>query len=131
LSGVAGGAAGGASGTGGSPAGSGAWRPPRDSARRAVAVAVAGSLLLHTVAALWTWHAWRGFGRGGVLAWMDFPSSLFFLRLRGGAKLAWSLILGGLQWAAIGGGLSLAVGRSALSTAPGQGGKAPGETPAE
>jgi hypothetical protein len=78
-----------------------------------VAIAAAGSLLLHAVAVLWVWHSWSGFGRGGVLAWIDFPSSLAYLRLRGGAKLAWSLVAGGLQWAVLGAGLSLLFGSSA------------------
>jgi hypothetical protein len=82
-----------------------AWRP--------AAFAFAASLLLHAAAVLWVWLSWRGFGRGGVLAWIDFPSSLFYLQLRGGAKLAWSLLAGGLQWGILGAGLSLLVGRSA------------------
>jgi hypothetical protein len=78
-----------------------------------VAIAAAGSFLLHALAVLWVWHFWGGFGRGGVLAWIDFPSSLAYLRLRGGAKLAWSLAIGGLQWAVLGAGLSLLFGSSA------------------
>jgi hypothetical protein len=78
-----------------------------------VALASAGSFVLHALAVLWLWHSWRGFGRGGVLAWIDFPSSLAFLRPRGGAKLAWSLLIGGAQWALLGAGLSLLVGSSA------------------
>jgi hypothetical protein len=70
-------------------------------------------LLLHALAVLWVWRFWGGFGRGGVLAWIDFPSSLAYLRLRGGAKLAWSLLIGGLQWAVFGAGLSLLFGTSA------------------
>jgi hypothetical protein len=83
----------------------GGWRP--------ATFALAASLLLHTATVLWVWHSWGGFGRGGVLAWIDFPSSLAYLRLRGGAKLAWSLLVGGAQWAVIGAGLSLLLGRSA------------------
>jgi hypothetical protein len=97
--------AGAAAGTAAATGRGAAWRP--------VAVASAGSFLLHTAAVLWLWYSWRSFGRGGVLAWMDFPSSLAYLRPRGGAKLAWSLLLGGLQWALLGAGLSLLVGRSA------------------
>jgi hypothetical protein len=77
-----------------------------------VGVAVAASIVLHALAVLWVWRS-GGFGRGGVLAWIDFPSSLAYLRLRGEAKLVWSLLLGGLQWGLIAGGLSLLVGRSA------------------
>ena len=82
-----------------------AWQP--------AAIAFAASLLLHTATILWVWRSWCGFGRGGVLAWIDFPSSLAYLRSRGGAKLAWSLLIGGAQWALVGAGLSLLVGRSA------------------
>ena len=93
------------------------WQPPRGSERRALRVVLLGAFLLHTLAVLWVWRDWGGFGRGGVLAWMDFPSSLAYLRLRGGTKLAWSLAVGGLQWALIGAGLSLLVGRSARGAA--------------
>ena len=93
----------GAPGAGGGPGP--AWRP--------AVLASVGSILLHAVAVLWVWHSWGGFGRGGVLAWIDFPSSLAYLRLRGGAKLTWSLLIGGLQWGVLGAGLSLLVGRSA------------------
>jgi hypothetical protein len=93
--------------TGAEPAGTGrrSWGP--------VVLASACSFVLHALAVLWLWHSWRGFGRGGVLAWIDFPSSLAFLRLRGGAKLAWSVLIGGAQWALLGAGLSLLVGSSA------------------
>jgi hypothetical protein len=83
----------------------GGWRP--------AAFALVASLLLHTATVLWVWQSWGGFGRGGVLAWIDFPSSLAYLRLRGDAKLAWSLLVGGAQWAVLGAGLSLLFGRSA------------------
>ncbi len=56
----------------------------RRSAWRAAAFAAAGSLMLHGAAVLWVWHS-GGFGRVGVLAWIDFPSSLAYLRPRGGA----------------------------------------------
>jgi hypothetical protein len=119
------GAASGAGGTGASGTG-GAMSSPStrrsrgnlDPVRRGralgpVALAAAGSFLLHALAVLWVWRSWGGFGRGGVLAWIDFPSSLAYLRLRGGEKLAWSLAIGGLQWAAFGAALSLVFGRSA------------------
>jgi hypothetical protein len=83
-----------------------------------IAIAAAGSFLLHALAVLWVWHFWGSFGRGGVLAWIDFPSSLAYLRLRGGAKLGWSLAVGGLQWAVLGAGLSLLFGSSARRPAP-------------
>ncbi len=82
-----------------------AWMP--------VAFAAAGSFLLHALAVLWVWQSWRGFGRVGVLAWIDFPASLTYLRPRGGARLVLSLLLGGLQWGLFGAGLSLLFGRSA------------------
>jgi hypothetical protein len=91
---------------------------PKDSAWRAAAFASAASLLLHTVAVLWAWYSWQGLGRGGVLAWIDFPSSLAYLRLRGAAKLTWSLLAGGLQWGLIGAGLSLLFGSAARTPPP-------------
>jgi hypothetical protein len=88
--------------------------PRRDTVWRGAAMSGTASLLLHTVAVLWVWRG--GFGRGGMLAWIDFPSSLAYLTLRGGAKLAWSLGIGGLQWGAVAAGLSLLVGRSAQAS---------------
>jgi hypothetical protein len=90
----------------------GAAGAERGSAWRAAAFTAAGSLLLHGAAVLWVWQS-GGFGRGGVLAWIDFPSSLAYLRPRGSAKLPWSLLLGGLQWGVLGAGLSLLLGRAA------------------
>jgi hypothetical protein len=104
------------SGDAGPPAGAAA-RTGRGRAGRAAAFAAAGSLLLHGAAVLWVWHS-GGFGRVGVLAWIDFPSSLAYLRPRGGAKLAWSLLLGGMQWAVLGAGLSLLFGRAARRPGP-------------
>lgn len=64
------------------------------------------ALLLHTLAVLWIWRTW-GLGlRGGWLVWMDLPVSLLYLGARGGALLAFSLLLGGLQWAVVGALLS-------------------------
>jgi hypothetical protein len=95
--------------------------PARDSSWRGAWFALAGSLLLHTCAVLWVWHSWTSFGRSGVLAWIDFPVSLAYLRLRGGAKLAWSLAVGGLQWGLVGAALSLLIGTSARRPArPGE-----------
>ena len=86
--------------------------PGRGRAWRAAAFAAAGSLLLHGAAVLWVWSS-EGLGRVGMLAWIDFPSSLAYLRPHGGPKIAWSLLLGGLQWALLGAGLSLLFGRAA------------------
>jgi hypothetical protein len=107
------------SGKGGASEAGGPGRPgtPGATGRRRswgpIAIAAAGSFLLHALAVLWVWHFWGSFGRGGVLAWIDFPSSLAYLRLRGGAKVGWSLAVGGLQWAVLGAGLSLLFGSSA------------------
>ncbi len=98
-------------GSGGLPANGVQSQPPRDPAWGGAVVALAATFLLHIFAVLWVWRG--GFGRSGLLAWMDFPSSLAYLRLRGGAMLACSLALGGLQWGAVGAGLSLLIGRSA------------------
>ena len=46
---------------------------------RAARVASILGFLLHAVAALTAWWTWSSFGRGNVLAWMDFPISLAFL----------------------------------------------------
>lgn len=83
-------------------------RPP---IRAAVVAALAG-LLLHTVTALWVWRSWGFFGRGNVIAWIDFPVSLAYLHLDGTPLLAWSLVAGGLQWAAICALLAFLLGRS-------------------
>jgi hypothetical protein len=85
---------------------------PRDPAWRAAWAALAAAFLLHGTAVSWVWFA-GGFGRGGVLAWVDFPASLAYMGLRGGGKLVWSWLLGGLQWGAVAALLSLLVGRSA------------------
>lgn len=87
-------------------------RTRRESAARAAAFAAGGSFLLHAAAVLWVWHD-VGLGRAGVLAWIDFPSSLAYLRPRAGARIVWSLLLGGLQWGVLGAVLSLIVGRAA------------------
>jgi hypothetical protein len=81
--------------------------------RRAALAALAVGFLLHTATALWAWRTWGVFGRGNVVAWMDFPISLAYLHLDGRALLAWSLVAGGLQWAAVTAVLTLLLGRSA------------------
>jgi hypothetical protein len=81
--------------------------------RRAGIAAMSVAVALHSLAALWVWRSWGTFGRGNVLAWLDFPVSLAYLRLEGAPLLFWSLIAGGLQWAAIAAVLTWAVGRSA------------------
>jgi hypothetical protein len=109
-----------AGGTGARAAGVAGGRGARRR-RGPILIASTGSFVLHGLAVLWLWHSWRRFGRGGVLAWIDFPSSLAFLRLRGGARLVWSVLAGGAQWALLGAGLSLLVGSSARQApAPGE-----------
>jgi hypothetical protein len=78
-----------------------------------VPAAVVIGVLLHTVTVLWAWRTWGYFGRGNVLAWLDFPVSLAYLQLDGSPLLFWSLAAGGLQWAAIAAALTWLVGRSA------------------
>jgi hypothetical protein len=82
---------------------------PMRRALRHAAVAVFG---LHVMIALLAWSTWSRFGRGNVLVWMDFPTSLAFLQLTGGKLLAASLLLGGLQWAAAGALLTYLLGRT-------------------
>ncbi len=81
--------------------------------RRAVRHAAIAAFCIHTVIALLAWSTWGRFGRGNVLVWMDFPASLAFLQLTGGALLAASLLLGGLQWTGLGALLTYLLGRSA------------------
>lgn len=79
---------------------------------RAARVALIIGFLLHTIAALLAWFTWSSFGRGNVLAWIDFPVSVAFLQLDGRPLLFWSLLAGGLQWGAIAALLSLFLGRT-------------------
>lgn len=81
--------------------------------RRAAAEAAMIGILLHTLTALWIWRTWGFFGRGNVISWLDFPSSLGYMHLDGGWLLFWSLVAGGFQWGAIAALLALLVGRAA------------------
>jgi len=72
-----------------------------------------GVFLLHTLTVLWVWRSWGGFGRGNLLIWMDFPSSLAYLQLTGLDRLLGSFLLGGLQWGLIGLALTYFLGRAA------------------
>lgn len=81
----------------------------RPSRRAAVAASIVG-FLLHTVTAILVWRTWGAFGRGNVIAWIDFPVSLAYLHLDGAPLLSWSLVAGGLQWAAITALLSMWLG---------------------
>jgi hypothetical protein len=69
--------------------------------------------LLHAVTTLVVWRTWGEFGRGDVLAWMDFPASIAYMQLDGTPLLLWSLCAGGLQWAIIAALLSLSLGWAA------------------
>lgn len=79
----------------------------------AVRTALIAGILLHTVTALGVWATWGEFGRGNLLAWIDFPASLAFMHLDGPPLLFWSLLAGGLQWAVIAALLSFFLGRAA------------------
>jgi phosphoglycerol transferase MdoB-like AlkP superfamily enzyme len=81
----------------------------RPSGRAAFKAALA-AFVLHTVVALGVWKTWGEFGRGNVIAWVDFPTSLAYLHLDGTPMLLWSLAAGGLQWAAIAWLLTLSLG---------------------
>ncbi|HSS51304.1 MAG TPA: hypothetical protein VLX28_20365 [Thermoanaerobaculia bacterium] len=83
----------------------------RPSGRAARIAAILG-FVLHAAAALTAWWTWSSFGRGNVLAWIDFPVSLAFLHLDGKPFLFWSLLAGGLEWGAIAALLSLFLGRT-------------------
>jgi hypothetical protein len=78
-----------------------------------MAAAVAIGVVLHTLTVLWVWETWGYFGRGNVLAWLDFPVSLAYLQLDGDPLLFLSFLAGGAQWALIAAGLTWLVGLSA------------------
>jgi hypothetical protein len=80
---------------------------------RAALKAALAVLALHTVIALGVWKTWGEFGRGNVIAWIDFPVSLAYLHLDGPPLLRWSLGAGGLQWAAIAWLLTMSLGWAA------------------
>jgi hypothetical protein len=80
--------------------------------RRAMTTAAIAGFLLHTGMAFWVWRTWGYFGRGNVIAWMDFPASLAYLHLEGTPMLTWSLLAGGLQWAGIAALLTFFLGRT-------------------
>ncbi len=86
---------------------------PRRSVGHAVRTALVFGVLLHTATALGVWATWGEFGRGNVLAWIDFPTSLAFLHLDGTPMLLWSLVAGGLQWAIIAALLAFSLGWAA------------------
>lgn len=78
--------------------------------QRATVRAAAIGFLLHALTAAWAWRSWGYFGRGNVIAWIDFPVSLAYMHRGEAVVLTASLVLGGLQWAAIAALLSLWVG---------------------
>jgi len=80
--------------------------------RRAMTRAAIAGFLLHTGMALWLWQTSDYFGRGIVMAWMDFPASLAYVHLEGTPLLTWSLAAGGLQWAGIAALLTFLLGRT-------------------
>lgn len=75
--------------------------------------ALLAGFLLHTLTALGVWKTWGEIGRGNVLAWIDFPTSLAFMHLDGPPLLLWSLAAGGAQWAVIAWLLTLSLGWAA------------------
>jgi hypothetical protein len=79
----------------------------------AVRTALLLGILFHSVAIFAVWRTWGAFGRGNLLAWIDFPTSLAFLHLDGTPLLLWSLAAGGVQWALLAAALSFFLGRAA------------------
>ncbi|MBZ0090366.1 MAG: hypothetical protein K8H90_08325 [Thermoanaerobaculia bacterium] len=75
--------------------------------------AALAALLLHTLAVVWIWASYPTGSRALLLFWSDFPASLLFAGLSGGAYLAASLLAGGALWAAGAGLLAALVGRLA------------------
>ena len=92
------------------------WHPGR-----AVRRGAAAGLLLHTAAVAYVWNTWELGQRGLVLAWMDFPLSLFYADLGGRALLATVLVAGGLWWALLAALLSYGIGRLTAGRRAGRG----------
>ena len=90
---------------------------PRERLRRAVRRSALAAFVLHSGAVVYLWRSWGAGLRGGLVVWMDFPTSLIYLGVEGRAFLVWSLIAGGLQWAAIGALLAYGLGRLSLRSA--------------
>lgn len=86
--------------------------PPPEPRPPIRAAAIAGALL-HLVAVYLIWRR-HGAGTGGlVLFWMDFPVSLAYAGLAGGAYWLASVVAGTALWAAVAALLTLLVGRLA------------------
>jgi hypothetical protein len=83
--------------------------PSHRAARRAAFL----GFLLHSITALAAWWSWGEFGRGNVIAWIDFPVSLAYMQLDGTPMLLWSLAAGGLQWTILAALLTLSLGWAA------------------
>jgi hypothetical protein len=80
--------------------------------KRSVIRAAVAAYLLHALAAAWAWSRWGRLGRGTVITWVDFPSSLLFLDRTDHAFLLASLLLGGLQWTLVAALLTWSLGRA-------------------
>jgi hypothetical protein len=86
---------------------------PLLSGRTPARAAALWAFLFHSAAVVWLHFGWRRGLGGGVLLWMDFPLSLAYGHLTGGAFLAAALAAGGALWAAVAAGLALLFGRAA------------------
>jgi len=75
--------------------------------------AAAAALVFHTLAVVWIWATHPTASRALILFWSDFPASLLFAGLAGGAYLAASLVVGGALWAFGAGLLAALVGKLA------------------
>lgn len=75
--------------------------------------AALAALLFHTLAVAWIWTSYPTASRALILFWSDFPASLAFAGLSGGAYLAASLVVGGALWALGAGLLAALVGKLA------------------
>lgn len=85
---------------------------PFSRGRRAVTIAALAAFVLHSVTVIQVYRTWGFFGRGNVIAWLDFPVSLLYLQLLDRPLLTASLLAGGLQWALIAALLAFSLGRA-------------------
>lgn len=85
---------------------------PFSRGRRAVTIAALAALVLHSVTVIQVYRTWGFFGRGNVIAWLDFPVSLLYVHFLDRPLLAASLLLGGLWWSTVAALLAWSLGRA-------------------
>ena len=75
-------------------------------------LAALAAFVLHSVTVIQVYRTWGFFGRGNVIAWLDFPVSLFYLHFLDRPLLIASLLAGGVQWAPLAALLTTVLGRA-------------------